>query len=52
MFLGERWLRFDPPLGCVINLDEVDKIPKLKEIAHTIDLSEVDLWMRKYWDSE
>ncbi|EDR24411.1 hypothetical protein, conserved [Entamoeba dispar SAW760] len=51
MFLGDRWLRFDPPLGCVINLDQTEQIPKLKEIAEEVDLTKVDQWLSKYWDN-
>ncbi|ELP83781.1 hypothetical protein EIN_470250 [Entamoeba invadens IP1] len=50
IYLGDRWLRFDPPLGRIIKLDQIELIPELKEIANNVDLTVVDKWLEKYWD--
>ncbi|ELP89765.1 hypothetical protein EIN_424870 [Entamoeba invadens IP1] len=49
LYLGDRWLRFDPPLGCVIDLDDIEKMPKIREIAETVDITVVNEWVQKHW---
>lgn len=43
--LGRRYLRLNIPLPEAIGMDRVDQIPRLEELAMTVDLSQAFTWM-------
>jgi patatin-like phospholipase/acyl hydrolase len=47
--LGDRYLRINPVLPVPIDLDRVDQIPLLKDIAGQVDLSPAIHWLQKYF---
>ncbi|KAL7715019.1 phospholipase A2 [Entamoeba marina] len=50
IYLGERWYRLDPPLNARILLDDISQFSTLRKIAESIDLTEVDEWVKNYWE--
>lgn len=47
--LGDRYLRINPVLPVPIDLDRVDQIPLLKDIAGQVDLDPAIHWLQKYF---
>jgi patatin-like phospholipase/acyl hydrolase len=49
--LGERWLRLNPVLPEPIDMDQVKKLSRMKEIAQQFDLSEAHLWISQFFSA-
>jgi patatin-like phospholipase/acyl hydrolase len=47
--LGRRYQRLDPVLPEQIDLGDLDKIPRLKEIAARVDLHAALAWLKRYF---
>ena len=47
--LGDHYLRINPVLPVPIDLDRVDQIPLLKDIAGQVDLDPAIHWLQKYF---
>jgi patatin-like phospholipase/acyl hydrolase len=47
--LRERYLRLNPILPYAIEMDQVDQMPKMIEVASQYDLSSAQEWLERYF---